>query len=106
MTVEPHDRCHHSFLSTKNTDEVSLHGIVNLLILLLASYNFRAVVQSLEERNLVLWDLLKDFGTQGVLTDLQNYQTFFACLLLSVFLAISYGIEKLAAMGVPACIVS
>jgi glycyl-tRNA synthetase alpha subunit len=104
--VEPHDRAHHSFLSVKNTDQVSLQGLVNLLILLLISYNIRAVVQSLEERNLVLWDVFKEFGQQGIITQWENYQTLIACLLLSVFLAISYGIEKLAANGTPQIIVS
>lgn len=94
-------RCHnaaqHSFLSAKNKDAIEFKGLLNLLVLLLLSYNFRAVVESLEERNLVLWDLVKEFWQSGVVLDFKNYQTLIACLLLSVFLAVSFWIEKMAA---------
>lgn len=84
-------------MSAKNKDAIEFKGLLNLLVLLLLSYNFRAVVESLEERNLVLLDLVKEFWQSGVVLDFKNYQTLIACLLLSVFLAVSFWIEKMAA---------
>ena len=39
LTIEPHDKPHVSFLSSKNKDDISLQGLVNLLILLLILAN-------------------------------------------------------------------
>jgi hypothetical protein len=106
LTIEPHDKPHVSFLSSKNKDDISLQGLVNLLILLLITYHSRAVIQSLEQNNLVLIDLVRDFWRSGVYLDWRNYQTLMACILLTVFTTISFGIEKLAGQGAPAFIVS
>lgn len=73
MTIEPHDKPQVSFLSSNNTDDISLQGLVNLLILLLITYHSRAIIQSLEQNNLVLIDLAKEFWQSGVLSDLRNY---------------------------------
>ena len=100
LTIEPHDKAHHSFLSGKNVDEISLKGLVNLLMLLLICYHARAIIASLEEHNVVLVDKLTNFLTSGVILDTRNYQTGMACLGLMVYAAAGFGIEKLAALRI------
>jgi len=106
LTIEPHDKANFSFLSHKNPDQISLQGLVNLLLLLLITYHSRAVIKSLEQNNLVLIDLAQEFWRSGVVWDLKNYQTVLATCGLILFMVISYGIEKLAASGVPNIIVN
>jgi hypothetical protein len=100
LTVEPHDKAHHSFLSGKNVDEISLKGLVNLLMLLLITYHSRAIIASLEVHNVVLVDKLTNFLQSGVIFDIRNYQTGMACLSLTVYAAAGFGIEKLAALRI------
>lgn len=107
LTIEPHDKAHHSFLSGKNVDEISLKGLVNLLMLLLICYHARAIIGSLEVDGFVLVDKLTNFLTSGVIWDIRNYQTGMATLGLMVYSAAGFGIEKLAALRIlPNSIVS
>jgi hypothetical protein len=79
---------------------------VNLLVLLLITYHSRAIIQSLEEKDLVLIDLITSFAKSGLIWDIKNYQTMTACLLLVTFCAFSFYIEKLAAAGTSNSVVS
>ena len=56
MTVEPHGSEQQSFLSTG--EQVELRGLINLLCLLLFSYNIRGVVDSLATRNFILVEVV------------------------------------------------
>jgi hypothetical protein len=64
------------------------------------------VIQSLEQNNLVLVDLVRDFWKSGVMFDWRNYQTLLAMFVLILFTTISFGIEKLASLGAPEFLVS
>lgn len=79
---------------------------MNLLVLLLITYHGRAIIQSLEEKNLVMLDVLKNFATSGLIWDLRNYQTLLACILSLTFVMLSYFIEKMAGNGVSSSLVS
>ena len=100
MTVEPHDKAYYSFLSAKNKDEISLKGLVNLLVLLLITYHSRAIIASLEQNNLVLIDVFYKFLNSGVIFDWHNYQTVLATIFLGSFATISFLIEKIAGLGI------
>ena len=58
LTIEPHDKAASSLLSTKGEQEISLRGMVNLLILLLLCYHIRMIVQSLQQHDFVLRDVV------------------------------------------------
>ena len=47
LTIEPHDKAASSLLSEKGEQEISLRGMVNLLILILLCYHIRMIVSSL-----------------------------------------------------------
>lgn len=53
MTVQIHDSEHKSFLDA-NSDKIDLRGMVNLLVLILMSYTLRAIVQSIEEYDIII----------------------------------------------------
>lgn len=55
LTIEPHD-CHTESLLSNSNSNISLRGMVNLLLLLLISYHLRSVIESLMLNNLVLKD--------------------------------------------------
>jgi len=74
--------------------------------LLLITYHSRAIIQSLEQNNLVLIDLVRDFWKSGVMFDWRNYQTLLVMFVLILFTAIAFGIEKLASLGAPESLVS
>lgn len=59
LTIEPHDKAASSLLSTKGEQEISLRGMVNLLILLLLCYHIRMIVQSLQQHDFVLRDVVR-----------------------------------------------
>jgi hypothetical protein len=44
LTIEPHDKASSSLLSSSSEQEISLRGMVNLLILLLLCYHIRMIV--------------------------------------------------------------
>lgn len=93
--MRTHENIHVSFLSSTE-EEVSLRGLVNVLILLLITYNLRAIVFSLKEHNFILLNVVDDFIKSGVMKDPLNYSTGLATLLGGSFIWISYLIEKLA----------
>lgn len=103
MTIEPHDSQQNSFLSSG--EDIELKGLINLLVLLLLSYNVRGVVQSLIKRNFVLKDLIKETLFSGVLQNPENYQSFAVCLTLVQFPIYAWILEKMAAKGVPSLLV-
>ena len=47
LTIQPHEKPNISLLSGGNTQEFSMRGMVNLMILLLICYHIRMIVQSL-----------------------------------------------------------
>jgi len=106
LTIEPHDASHSSLLSTEaEGNEVSLRGLVNLLVLLLCTYHLRAIAGSLHEDGFVLVDSISNFAVSGVHTDLKNYSTFFATVALLLFPVIGFILEKMACAGVPDLII-
>lgn len=54
LTIEPHEKGRESILSAEGSEEISLRGMVNLLILLLLCYHVKNVMVSLEEHDFVL----------------------------------------------------
>jgi hypothetical protein len=48
-------------------EEISLRGLLNLFVLLLATYNYRFVAASLRENNVVFVDMAKNFWDSGIL---------------------------------------
>lgn len=65
------------------------------------------MIASLEQNNLVLIDVFKNFWNSGVISDWHNYQTLMATAFLASFAMLSFGIEKIAGlMALPGFIVS
>ena len=62
LHVQIHDSSHSSVLSS-DSDKIQFRGLVNLLVLLLFSYTFRAIFISLEKYNFVLYNEVKLFLT-------------------------------------------
>jgi hypothetical protein len=59
LTIIPHDKAHVSLLSSYGDEEISLKGIVNLLVLLLLCYHVRMIAQSLIENDFILADVVR-----------------------------------------------
>lgn len=97
LTIQPHEKPNISLLSSQNTQDIPMRGMVNLLILLLLCYHIRMIVSSLQEHNFILSKEIKAFWESGILYDIQNYTTGVATLGLGVFVAASFMIEKVAA---------
>lgn len=95
LTMRTHENIHLSFLSSTE-EEVSLRGLVNVLILLLITYNLRAIVSSLKEHDFILINVFDDIIKSGLMRDPQNYSTGLATILGGLFVWVSYLIEKLA----------
>lgn len=83
-----------------------MRGMVNLLVLLLLTYHFRAVISSLQDKNLVLTEVIRDMWTSGYFIDYKNYSALIAGITLSQFSIIGFAIEYLASKGLPESIVS
>ena len=83
-----------------------MRGMVNLLVLLLLTYHFRAVISSLQENNLVLTEVARDLWNSGYFTDYKNYSSLIAGMTLTQFSTIGYIVEYLASKGLPEAIVS
>jgi hypothetical protein len=106
LTIQPHEKPNISLLSSENSKEISMRGMVNLMILLLLCYHIRMIVQSLQEHNFVLSKEVSAFWQSGVIYDIRNYTTGVATVGISLFLAASFMIEKVAAKYLPDKIVS
>lgn len=100
LAVQIHDSTHTSILSS-DSNSIEFRGLVNLLVLILLTYTFRAVIDSLDKHNFVLFKEISDFLRSGILEEPENYQTFAAFLILTVFPVISFWIEIAAANCVP-----
>jgi hypothetical protein len=95
LTVQIHDSQHSSILSSDG-ENIQLRGLVNLLVLILLTYTFRAAVDSLEKHDLVLVKEVQRFIDSGIWKDPANYQTFAAFLMTSTFAVNSFWIEIMA----------
>lgn len=58
LTIEPHDKFSISLLTRYGKEDISMHGMVNLLVLLLWCYHIRMIISSLEEKDLTLKKLV------------------------------------------------
>jgi len=54
LAMQIHDSVHSSILSSESGD-VPFRGLVNLLVLILLTYTIRALIESLEKHNFVLF---------------------------------------------------
>jgi len=106
LTIQPHEKSNISLLSAKNTQDISLRGMINLMMLLLLCYHIRMIVQSLKEHNFVLSKEINAFWASGTLFDIRNYTTGLATLFLGIFAAVSFMIETTIAKTLPDKIVS
>lgn len=97
LTIETHNKPNISLLASNNEKEISMRGMVNLMILLLLCYHIIVIVQSLQEHNFVLSKEISAFWQSGILFDIRNYTTGVAIIGLSIFLAAGFFIEKVAA---------
>jgi hypothetical protein len=107
LTIEVHDKAHDSYMTKSSSNDIALRGMANLFVLLLFSYHSRQVIESLEQRNVVIVELLRNFWSAGYLWDIHNYGTLLATLGCFVFSPLAFALEKLyATKGVSRCIVS
>ena len=95
LTIEPHEKGRESLLSGEGSEEISLRGMVNLLILLLLCYHVKNIIVSLDEHDFVLQQVATDFWNSGMLFDYHNYLTSLTIVSLSGFCITSYIIEKI-----------
>jgi hypothetical protein len=72
LTVQIHDS-HHSSILSSDSENIELRGLVNLLVLILLTYTFRATITSLEKHDIVLIKEVTAFFNSGVLYDPANY---------------------------------
>jgi hypothetical protein len=54
LAVQIHDSTHTSILSS-DSENIEFRGLVNLLVLLLLTYTIRAVIDSLNKHNFILF---------------------------------------------------
>jgi hypothetical protein len=102
LTIEPHDKPSSSLLSNYGEQEISMKGMVNLLVLLLLCYHIRMIIQSLEERDFEIRKMLIEVWNSEEAYVFTNNQTIWAIFGLLGFPLTSYGIEKLTTIkGVP-----
>jgi hypothetical protein len=99
MTLSVHDGIHESLLTRTEgakDKEISMHGLLNLLILLLAVTNIKNVILSLQQHGFLLRSVLQEFLSSRIYTKVENYQTIAAIFTLPAFNAISFWIEVYA----------
>lgn len=106
LTFEPHDGNYPSLLSnhlmtdakSKDGDKksVSLNGILNLLIILMAITNVRNIVVSLEEHGNQLDKLFEGVQIKEYISDINNYYTPIGLSMLPFFTSNSFIIEVIA----------
>ena len=99
LTIQLHNQKENSYLSS-TSDKIQLKGLVNLLSLLLITYNIRAMIDSIEEHNFIFIDELRTTLKTNYLKEPYNYQTLAALFSLPLFSCNAFWIEVMAATNV------
>ena len=102
LFVRVHDHQEHSLLTASGRDRVEFRGLINLLTLLLISYNLQSVLLSLETHGFVLHDVWEGIQKSQIDSwqDPESWKPYLAIASLLLFQVISFWIEIIASGGV------